>query len=255
MRIICSTVAHVRKSLASEEVDGFGEYEPIAFEDSEDFGDSLELDGLALELEEEAEDDALPDLAAIGPTIDTDGTEWGAVAVEVAQGVLGVPEMASLELFLLRAQARRKALEIRIDQMEDRYGSASLEDIQAFSCAFADAMEARLGEQRAGEIETEVSSVGAERPVRLPGELERFQGLPMRVVFTKGADGGASAAVSDKVLQLLSVDHAIGSSEWALADVRANRAQGRAKLSSRASKERWTLPFSALQRVNLHLDM
>ena len=43
--------------------------------------------------------------------------------------------------------------------MEDRYGSASLEDIQAFSRAFAAAMEAHLGEQRAGEIETEVSSV------------------------------------------------------------------------------------------------
>ena len=43
--------------------------------------------------------------------------------------------------------------------MGDRYGSASLEDIQAFSRAFAAAMEARLGEQRAGEIETEVSSV------------------------------------------------------------------------------------------------
>lgn len=43
--------------------------------------------------------------------------------------------------------------------MEDRYGSASLEDIQAFSRAFAAAMEERLGEQRAGEIETEVSSV------------------------------------------------------------------------------------------------
>lgn len=43
--------------------------------------------------------------------------------------------------------------------MEDRYGSASLEDIQAFSRAFAAALEARLGEQRAGEIETEVSSV------------------------------------------------------------------------------------------------
>ena len=35
---------------------------------------------------------------------------------------------------------------------------------------------------------------GAERPVRLPGELERFQGLPMRVVFAEVAVTGAPAA-------------------------------------------------------------
>ena len=58
-----------------------------------------------------------------------------------------------------------------------------------------------------------------------------------------------------QVLQLLAVDHAGGTSEWALANVRANRGQGRAKLSSHMARERWTLPLSALQRVNLYLDM
>ena len=67
--------------------------------------------------------------------------------------------------------------------------------------------------------------------------------------------GGARVPVPLQVLQLLAVDHVGGTSEWALANVRANRAQGRAKLSSRVARERWTLPFSALQRVNLHLDM
>ena len=63
-----------------EEVDGFGEYEPGAFEDSEDFGDSVDLEGMELEVEEGGEDDdALPDLAAIGPTIDTGGTDWCAI--------------------------------------------------------------------------------------------------------------------------------------------------------------------------------
>ena len=204
-----------------EEVDGFGEYEPGAFEDSEDFGDSVDLEGMELEVEEgDEEDDALPDLAAIGPTIDTGDTDWcastgkgtlrvhssarisaarmhkakherderarprvclarlvfaraqweaggtvwgaasrrgsggradsphcirppqgphrggggaghagppkspiptpcrrGPVAVEVAQGVLDTPAMASLELFLLRARSRQKFLEIRLDQV------------------------------------------------------------------------------------------------------------------------------------------
>lgn len=56
-------------------------------------------------------------------------------------------------------------------------------------------------------------------------------------------------------MQLLSVDLAGGSSEWALADVRANRAQGRAKLNAKAARQRWTLPFATLQSVNLHLDL
>ena len=39
---------------------------------------------------------------------------------------------------------------------------------------------------------------GAERPVRLPGELERFRGLPMRVVFQEDAAAGASAPAVSK---------------------------------------------------------
>jgi hypothetical protein len=50
--------------------------------------------------------------------------------------------------------------------MNDEYGSASLEDIQSFSRAFAAALEAQMGEERAGEIEVEVSSVVSARPVR-----------------------------------------------------------------------------------------
>ena len=37
--------------------------------------------------------------------------------MEVAQRVLEAPQMAGLELFLLRAHARRKFLEVRLDQV------------------------------------------------------------------------------------------------------------------------------------------
>jgi hypothetical protein len=47
----------------------------------------------------------------------------------------------------------------------------------------------------AGDL-TLMSAQGAERPVRLPGELTRFQGLPMRVVFAEGPEDGAP--VGDK---------------------------------------------------------
>ncbi len=57
------------------------------------------------------------------------------------------------------------------------------------------------------------------------------------------------------MLQLLAVDLPGGSTEWALADVRGNRPQGRAKLSNRLAKQRWVLPVASLRRVNLYLDM
>lgn len=57
------------------------------------------------------------------------------------------------------------------------------------------------------------------------------------------------------MLDLLSVDAAGGRTKWALADVRANRAQGRGKLSARAARERFSLPMAALRRVNLHIDV
>lgn len=40
---------------------------------------------------------------------------------------------------------------------------------------------------------------GAERPVRLPGELERFKGLAMRVVYVEGDDFSPSAPAASKV--------------------------------------------------------
>ena len=40
---------------------------------------------------------------------------------------------------------------------------------------------------------------GAERPVRLPGELERFKGLPMRVVFMEEVAAGPGSPVANKV--------------------------------------------------------
>ena len=57
------------------------------------------------------------------------------------------------------------------------------------------------------------------------------------------------------MLQLLAVDLAGSSTEWALANVRANRPQGRAKLSNRSAKQRWMLPLAHIRRVNLYLDM
>lgn len=65
--------------------------------------------------------------------------------------------------------------DVRLDKLSDPRGSPSLDDIEDFSRRFYKALEERLGEEVAGRMEVEVSSPGAERPVGIPGELERFR--------------------------------------------------------------------------------
>ena len=104
---------------------------------------------------------------------------------------------------------------VRQLQLEDEYGSPSLEDITNLSRALSSGLEEELGEEEAGTIEVEVSSPvsiasqlhasncstshmlgcrgapliqasvfqGAERILKLPGELTRFGQLPLTVEF------------------------------------------------------------------------
>lgn len=43
-------------------------------------------------------------------------------------------------------------------QLEDRYGSPSLDEVSIFSRNFSHALEAKVGEKAAGELSVEVSS-------------------------------------------------------------------------------------------------
>lgn len=53
---------------------------------------------------------------------------------------------------------------MRPEQLADRYGSPSMEEVEKFCRAFNADFEAALGEEEAGDVEIEVSS-----PVRLSG--------------------------------------------------------------------------------------
>jgi hypothetical protein len=103
------------------------------------------------------------------------------------------------------------------------------------------------------------------RQVRVPRDLLRFQGLPMRVRYRPAADaaraaGGASAAAPaevSEVLELLSFDAAAGVASWKVADVRANR--GALKkgqpLNKKTRERRIATPLAELLQVNLHIDV
>ena len=68
-----------------------------------------------------------------------------------------------------------------LDKYVDAYGSPSLEEISSFTETLSERMCESLGNAVVESLKFEVSSPGAERRVRLPFELSRFDHLPMKV--------------------------------------------------------------------------
>ncbi|KAG2443170.1 hypothetical protein HYH02_009579 [Chlamydomonas schloesseri] len=179
----------------------------------------------------------------------TGGTAWGEVVLRAAQEVLAQPHLQGLDLYLFRALPSSRKVDIRLDKMDDLYGSPSIDDIEAFQRGLFAVLDRELGVEAAGEISFEVSSPGAERLVRVPDELRRFESLPLKVEY-RTPDGKDASAV----LLLAELDEAAGASAWRLANVRANATvKGRA-LSKRQLAQVLALPLADIQRVRIHVD-
>ncbi|KAF8063723.1 Subtilisin BL [Scenedesmus sp. PABB004] len=227
-----------------EDEDEFEEFEE--FDEEDEFGDGdggpgggvlgADEEGLLAELEEDA-----------GPGVLTGNVAWGDAALGVARAVLDAPENGSLRLYLFRAVVPSRTIEVRLDRLDDPYGSPELEDIERFSRAFAAGLEAELGAEEAGAIMLEVSSPGAERTLIIPQDLQRFKELPMRVDYVSDVGKQASA-----VLRFVELDQAEGSSTWELADVKANAAVKGRGLTKKQRAARIMIPLAELSRVRIH---
>lgn len=191
------------------------------------------------------------DEASAGAMTDTANTEWGTKALLIVQQVLQQSSMQELALFSLMASPKHKQLKIRLDKPSDEYGSPSLDEVAVFSTQFADEYHKAIGEA-AEDIAVEVSSPGAERQVRVPQDLIRFQHLPMLVTFQLKD----STKTDTKVLELVSYNEADATAEWKLADVKQNRSgKGVSKLSKKQAGQRYEMSLAALLKVNLHLEV
>ena len=206
---------------------------------------------------------------------------WGGVvrrSGEAALAALQAEHGLGLELFSFEAVESEGRVAIKLDKPDNPYGSPSLDDISLFTQVLRARLELALGEELAGRVEVEVSSPGADRHLKLPGELRRFGELPLLVKYRaeslpgagKGGEGGgkggedagrAPPPAREDVLALLDIDEEAGTAEWELADVRANR---RRKNSKAARKKRaggpelgqpFTLPLASLISARLHIDI
>jgi len=87
---------------------------------------------------------------------------------------------------------------------------------------------------------------GADRNIRIPDELSRFQELPMTVVTIEEP--------TPRIFQFLGSSDEI--TRWKYADVRANRSLGKGRGLTKKQKEAiFEIGINSLVSVNLHIDI
>ncbi|RLN28785.1 hypothetical protein C2845_PM05G14260 [Panicum miliaceum] len=224
-------------------------------EDDYDFEDDFESD--------DKQDLYVGDGGA-GGGISLAGTWWDKEA-------LALPEQVSasfdddLKIYPFKTAANL-TIRVRIEKMSTRYGSPTIDDIEAYTIAY----RAKLDDaESAGKIPQNypwryfpvynlytVSSPGVERVVRIPEELERFKERAMYVRYTTTSDEAATPQEGDGVLRLISYDMDLGECTWGIADVKINRQQaGKGRPLSKKQRE-WRLqtPFESLKLVRLYSE-
>ena len=99
-----------------------------------------------------------------------------------------------LEIFSFKVSEPRRRIYISVDAINDKFGSPTLDQLSAVSRAFNEKLEAKGFPD---DVALEVASPGAERKLRLPGDLARFSELTMRVTYK---DAEAEDGMTTKVL-------------------------------------------------------
>ncbi|PKI52729.1 hypothetical protein CRG98_026880, partial [Punica granatum] len=204
---------------------------------------------------EEEEEEAEPELGdgGDGGGIVLNNVPWGEQALEIAREVFS-QFGDDLELFAFKTTSHGYIYS-RIDKLSNKYGCPSMEEIEGYSQEY----KKRLDEAGAlGKIPKnlalEVSSPGAERLLKVPDDLSRFEDLPMRVNYIE--DGATASQEKTGVFFLDSVETDSGTCIWKLADVKENRdPQSKGRGLSRKQKDwRLKLPYGNCRMVTLYLN-
>ncbi|GKC95678.1 hypothetical protein Tco_1161120, partial [Tanacetum coccineum] len=95
---------------------------------------------------------------------------------------------------------------------------------------------------------------GADRLLRIPGDLQRFKDMAMRVKYVENVDPRSKEKEGVYFLDFIEVESE--SSVWKLADVKENRdPKAKGKPMTRKQKDwRLELPYEKLKQVTLYLD-
>ncbi|TKW04480.1 hypothetical protein SEVIR_7G112200v4 [Setaria viridis] len=249
---------------AEDFVDELEEDEEVE-EEEEDFddvdeGDIMDEDEDDYDFEDDFESDDEQDLyvgdGGAGGGISLAGTWWDKEALALAEQVSASFD-GDLKIYAFKTAANL-TIRVRIEKMSTRYGSPTIDDIEAYTIAYrAKLDDAESAGKIPQNISLEVSSPGVERVVRVPEELERFKERTMYVRYTTTSDeAAATPQEGDGVLRLISYDMELRECTWGIADVKINRQQaGKGRPLSKKQRE-WQLqtPFESLKLVRLYSE-
>ncbi|KAG2572239.1 uncharacterized protein LOC120641046 [Panicum virgatum] len=215
-------------------------------EDDYDFEDDFESD---------EEQDLYVGDGGAGGGISLAGTWWDKEVLALAEQVSASFD-DDLKIYAFKTAANL-TIRVRIEKMSTRYGSPTIDDIEAYTIAYrAKLDDAESAGKIPQNISLEVSSPGVERVVCIPEELERFKERAMYVRYTTTSDEAATPQEGDGVLRLVSYDMDLGECTWGVADVKINRQQaGKGRPLSKKQRE-WRLqtPFESLKLVRLYSE-
>ncbi|KAL5215250.1 hypothetical protein ABZP36_004402 [Zizania latifolia] len=241
-----------------DEMEGEDEDDDVDVVDDDDLLDEDEDDD-DYAFEDDFESDNEQDLyvgdGGAGGGISLAGTWWDKEALALAEEVSASFD-GDLKIYAFKTVANL-IIRVRIEKMSTRYGSPTIDDIEAYTIAYrAKLDDAESAGRIPQNISLEVSSPGVERVVRVPDDLERFKERAMYVRYTATSDGAATPQEGDGVFRLISYDMDLCECNWGIADVKVNRQQsGKGRPLSKKQRE-WRLqtPFESLKLVRVHSD-
>ena len=155
-------------------------------------------------------------------------------------------------------------LEIQLEGLNDPTGAVSLKDLERYHRSLSVFIESRINDE-IGErgllpedltdenYSIEVSSAGAERGLRLPSDLERFCGRPLRIRFIKDAQSYTELATFIETR----LNDAVNERFYVFQKyipVSKRRKKHRENKKKDSSTNIWELSIDQLQNVNLYLD-
>ncbi|KAM1085533.1 hypothetical protein ACFX2B_011167 [Malus domestica] len=181
------------------------------------------------------------------------GVPWGERALSIAHEVLTQFE-DNVQLFSFKTTPRGYVY-VRLDKLSNEYGCPGMEELERYNQEYKKRLDeaGELGEIPEN-LALEVSSPGAERLLKVPDDLQRFEDMPMRVCYAEEVD--SKYREKDGVFDLESIEAESESCVWKLANVKANRdpnSKGR-PLTRKQRDWRLKLPFSEHKRVLLYLE-
>lgn len=116
------------------------------------------------------------------------------VSKETISSILDGILLAPVKLYALMVSQRpnHTLIEVELDHLEHPYGSVSLLECEQVSRKLNEELERIFPDLN---YTLKVSSAGAERKLVLPGDLDRFRGIPVRLVYRVEGESGEKEGI------------------------------------------------------------